>query len=615
MKNIRRRRDQAVFWLFLAAQWLLPFVSILLFQRRFDYGIPVIFYHLLIIESAYALLLGVASLAGTVRWLRGRRATRYLLPLVWGVFTIGLYYTYLLAWGGRLGTGMNMRFTWVAPYVLHPSEAISTFGISPFRFWGVLAGVPLAILAVHAAAARPLAAVEMRWLMWLRRWRQGTPHAGWYLGGAIALVVLATAGLAAAATAEGTAAHPKYLLFGDPVFVSLFKENCTMPLAGVDSTDDALGQAYTAPTQFHKKNVILIVVDACRADHLGLLGYGRDTTPFLDALKNSGRLRIVHSYYSASCCTYGGVLTMLRSRQWFKMTLHGFALQDVLKRSGYQVHFLMSGDLSKFCDMQSFYGPSLDSFSDGLDKGRHFGLNDDRGMFESFGQLAPYNGTPSFLYLHLMSVHSLGLRLASSGKYMPYGGPMNPETFGNNYDNGVLQADHNIYEIFAELKRKGYLQNSVVIITGDHGESVGERGAYGHGHNLYSEEVNPPLLIYDPEPVAYHNLEFASQVDLAPTILDRLGLPIPPGWDGRSLLREDVPRFAYLRYGDTYAVVDHAPGHNTLKYIYDARKETEEVYDDNQDPREQTNIIATTDAKELEAMRKAILAFAPHPEG
>ncbi len=303
---------------------------------------------------------------------------------------------------------------------------------------------------------------------------------------------------------------------------------------------------------------------------------------------------------------------MLRARHWFKMTLHGFALQDVLKRAGYQSHFLLTGDFTYFCDLKSFYGPNVDSFSDGLDRSRHYGLNDDRGMFESFGQLAPYDGTPSFLFLHLMSAHSLGLRMSSYAVYTPANGQRDPVNYGNGYDNGIRQADSNIYEIFKELKRKGYLQNSIVVITGDHGESLGERGAYGHGHNLYSEEVQPPLLIYDPEPVAYGNLDFARQVDIAPTILDRLGLPIPPGWDGRSLLRADEPRLAYLRYGDTYAVVNHVPG-RTLKYIYDARAGTEEVFDDTQDPREQRNIIDATDPQQVEEMRRAILAFAPHP--
>ena len=305
-----------------------------------------ILYHLLIVESAYALLLGVTSTLCAVRWLRDKRATRYLLPVSWRMFTVGLYSTYLLAWGRRLGNGMNMRFSWVIPYVLHPSVALRTFSISPVVFWGVLAGIPLAILAIYAAAARPFATVELRWLARLRRWRRSMLRRGWLVGGMLVLAGLAGFNVLRAVSGQGTTGRLKDDLFDDPIFNSLFKENGILPLAGLGNACDALSHPYAAPTQFQKKNVILIVVDTCRADHLGVPGYRRDNTPFLDALQRSGRLRVVHSFYSASCCTFGGILTMLRSQHWFKMTLPGFALQDVLKRVGYRVHFLLSGDLS-----------------------------------------------------------------------------------------------------------------------------------------------------------------------------------------------------------------------------------------------------------------------------
>lgn len=610
MTNLRCRHDLNVLRLFWVAQWLLPLVSITLFQRRFGYGWQAIFYHLLIVEVAFGFLLGGAVALGAVRWLRVRRGARYVLPVAWGLLTVAIYYINLLAWGGRLANGMNLRFSWVAPYLLHPSEAIRALSIPPAVFWGVLAGVPVAILAVHLAAARPLAAVGAGWLVRLRRWRQRTPTAGWRLAGVGTLAGVALCGLAYAAPRAEMGLAAEDQLFGDPIFASLFEEHTTLPLAGVGDTLAASGHGYTPPGQFQKKNVVLIVVDACRADHLGALGYARDTTPFLNALRDSGHLRVVRSFYAASCCTYGGMLTLLRAQHWFKMTLHGFGLQDVLKRAGYQTHFLLSGDHTHFNNLKQFYGPNVDTYSDGLDAQRHYTLNDDRGMFESFDKLAPYDGTPSFLFLHLMSAHFLGSRLAVHERYKPFDGPLTPETYTNNYDNGIIQADRNLYEIFRELKRKGYLQNSVVIITGDHGESLGERGTYQHGKNLYAEEVQPPLLIYDPEPTEYRNLEFARQVDVAPTILDRLGLPVPPGWDGRSLLRGETPRFAYLRFGNTFAVVDHTP-ERTLKYIYDSLTGTEEVYNDTLDPQERTNILATTDEQELSELRRAILAFAP----
>ena len=112
--------------------------------------------------------------------------------------------------------------------------------------------------------------------------------------------------------------------------------------------------------------------------------------------------------------------------------------------------------------------------------------------------------------------------------------------------------------------------------------------------------------------MVYRNLDVASQIDVAPTILDRLGLPIPPSWDGHSLLRDEPPRFSYLRIATLYALIDHTSD-RTLKYIYDDRKKTEQIYDETHDPHEEQDIFASTDARELQDLRAAIGAFAVHP--
>ena len=211
-----------------------------------------------------------------------------------------------------------------------------------------------------------------------------------------------------------------------------------------------------------------------------------------------------------------------------------------------------------------------------------------------------------------MSVHALGPRLPANVRYKPASIKKEPGYYLNNYDNGVIQADAYLRDLFTQLEQKGYLQNSVVVITGDHGESLGERGLYGHTFNLYPEETTPPLLVYDPDPVEYPGLDFARQIDVAPTILDRLGLPIPASWDGRSLLRHDPARFSYLRIADTYGVVEHSP-ERTLKYIYDARTRKEELYDETRDPHDLKDIFPFADGQEIQTLRDALWAGSIHP--
>src|SRR5262249_5062956 len=147
-----------------------------------------------------------------------------------------------------------------------------------------------------------------------------------------------------------------------------------------------------------------------------------------------------------------------------------------------------------------------------------------------------YSDTPAFLYIHLMAVHLIGVKQESFNVYQPEaerqdframfrGESGHWPMIINTYDNSVMQADATIKQIFDALDQKGYLHNSLVMILADHGEGLGERPKYGwgHGHWLYREFIQIPILIYDETPVKYANLKFATQIDVAPTIVDRLG--------------------------------------------------------------------------------------------
>ncbi len=129
------------------------------------------------------------------------------------------------------------------------------------------------------------------------------------------------------------------------------------------------------------------------------------------------------------------------------------------------------------------------------------------------------------------------------------------------------------------LDQKGYLKDSIVIITGDHGEGLGERGnySYGHARYLYQESIHVPLLIY----ADYQNLSFARQIDIAPTIVDRLGLLIPSSWHGSSLLNTAPPSLSFhqtKKESPCYAVIfNHS--HKRFKYIKCIQNPVEDVFE------------------------------------
>ena len=155
----------------------------------------------------------------------------------------------------------------------------------------------------------------------------------------------------------------------------------------------------------------------------------------------------------------------------------------------------------------------------------------------------------------------------------------------------MRQADDIIRQLFDALAAKHYLDDAVVVVTADHGEGLGERH-WAHGWHLYNEDIRIPLLLYDAPVTTYRNLTFATQVDIAPTILDRLGLPIPASWEGRSLLAPTVKRFSFHQtyfLPNRFAVLYRAD--NALfKYIATPQYGKEELYDLTADPGEHHDI-------------------------
>src|SRR5262249_22562701 len=90
--------------------------------------------------------------------------------------------------------------------------------------------------------------------------------------------------------------------------------------------------------------------------------------------------------------------------------------------------------------------------------------------------------------------------------------------------------------LFAELDRRGFLDNALVVIVSDHGEEFIEHGRTSHGRTLYEESVHVPFIVVGPGVAAGRRVaENVSLIDLAPTLLDLLGLPPEPRFEGRSL--------------------------------------------------------------------------------
>jgi len=170
------------------------------------------------------------------------------------------------------------------------------------------------------------------------------------------------------------------------------------------------------------------------------------------------------------------------------------------------------------------------------------------------------------------------------------------------YDGGIAYLDASLGEFFAKLKEFGLYDDSIIIVTSDHGQSFGEKQLVGHGSSVYQEQVRVPLIIKYPgssQAAVRNNL--VSHVDLLPTVLDLLGEKVPPSLPGHSLrataaLQETVFSESYpcemmASFHPRLRRVERAAFSGPFKLIL-ATNGKREFYDLSADPHEEHNLYS-----------------------
>jgi arylsulfatase A-like enzyme len=159
------------------------------------------------------------------------------------------------------------------------------------------------------------------------------------------------------------------------------------------------------------------------------------------------------------------------------------------------------------------------------------------------------------------------------------------------YLNILHETDHQLARLFEAVRRAGLEDDTLIVVTGDHGQAFGyPHDAFTQGRTIYEEDVNVPLLLWFPrvykKPMRMPGI--GSLVDLAPTISDVVGFPPAPDWQGRSLFDARHARRAYFYVAESEYTLGLRE--ETWKYIYNLRDGTEELYDLASDPTEQHNL-------------------------
>jgi len=282
-----------------------------------------------------------------------------------------------------------------------------------------------------------------------------------------------------------------------------------------------------------------------RARNLGSYGYFRDTSPFLDSLARRGSL--FENAVTASVTTSPAHMSLITGlypvrhgiREGLDRKLpHAVTLAQRLRAAGYRTAaFTENGYLVR----RRGFGDGFDHYTENRgETGKAPG--EVRLTFEQArGWLEANRTLPFFLFLHTYEVHSpYDPEEPYAGLFRDDGapGPAEPAIRAerDRYDREIRIVDDELRELFDTLEATGLAASTIVVILADHGEEFAEHGGYQHGAAVYEESLRVPLLFWGPGRIPEgRHASAVSLIDVAPTLLDLLGLSVPAGLDGTSL--------------------------------------------------------------------------------
>jgi arylsulfatase A-like enzyme len=162
----------------------------------------------------------------------------------------------------------------------------------------------------------------------------------------------------------------------------------------------------------------------------------------------------------------------------------------------------------------------------------------------------------------------------------------------SHYLNVVHETDGHLERLFTALRERGLADDTLVVVTGDHGEAFADpHEQMGHGFTVYQEEVSVPFMIWNPRLFKEGRQidTIGGHVDLNPTIADLMGIDIPGQWQGHSLFESGRPERTYF----VASVDEYTFGvrEDQWKYLFEATSGKETLFDLSRDPNEQSNAI------------------------
>jgi phosphoglycerol transferase MdoB-like AlkP superfamily enzyme len=497
---------------------------------------------------------------------------RRLLPRasLWWLDVVNVLLICLALVDLRLSQIMGVRLDW----------QVLQFGNSPKMMWR-LARPYLPVFFVVLAA---LVAVYLVALRALRKWSERTggfqtKPSGGQLFALMAFVLLGLVGsrFAIQDKAEGQTTlllaetNPLWRRAEDPP-MSREKFLKTAKQLGIPLLDKPAAAVAAAAAPPRDLNVVLIFQESSYNEYLSLFDGKIDTEPLLSQYKN--RMELFPNFFSnfaasmnARFATFTGLYPVMNVADFTEKHVPVKSIFGILHDHGYACSLFYSSylDYTGFRDflrgrgLDPYYGATTMPVPHKLPPVT-WGLREEETLAAMQDQIKKYAAEKKKFFMTYVPAAPHNpfdvtpdrfrkFKIQQMGDFTPL------------YLNSLDYMDWIIASLIDQLKTSGLLNNTLVIITDDHGEMLGQNGGpTGHGWAVTPKLTNIPLIIMDPAHPGYHiNDAIGSQVDLLPTILDRLHIPLPAGqiYEGTSLdsANPESGRFIYLNSFSQYGII------------------------------------------------------------
>jgi|GEM_PF-2321552 len=373
------------------------------------------------------------------------------------------------------------------------------------------------------------------------------------------------------------------------------------------------------PKQKKRYNVLFLVIDSLRSDHVSGNGYRKKTTPHLDELgKTAWVFTRAYSQSSTTALSMPSMHTGRRpsSMQWksgYPQPIHPERMMPaVMSKMGYRTTLAVNQYVKRFLK--------------GLQRGFQEVLTVPKGTDWRSGEyiisdiISAVNAAkqakqPFFITAHFDDVHHP--YRAFTGRSVPTFPHKNRDI--SYYDRCIANMDNMLRPLFSHLRHTGVWDDTILIITSDHGEEFGEHGETIHSRSCYTESVHVPLIVKIPGFAPARIDERVSLIDLAPTLAEVLDVPRDGlQFDGQSLfvpalapelVSKERPIFCaifqLLRGRKNFFTRSVRTADHTL--VHEAYSDTVELFDNHDDPGEKRN-IATQNKAAVDALQPMLKA-------